>query len=260
VAKSVKRGMWKLDEFYHHVTHTKHHHSTDEENTARRRTLSVPTRPRPASAQPTLPRHKSTWSASKHGKEDSSSSSSGSQTSLSILITPPPHQRTLSVEIAVQTDDIIEEDMSIHRKDMSLPEPPAAKGEPEQATMPMSPHVYIDQPVPDPFLVDEEGDAMSEEEKDTSPSSVGASPAHDVPLDLPEQSSIASPVPNINKEVPPPPVPVGDQDDEDEDEDAAPDLYVPALILPTMFLPIPNVRKALPFYFLTWWLCRHVLA
>ena len=34
--------------------------------------------------------------------------------------------------------------------------------------------------------------------------------------------------------------------DSDEDDEEMPDLYIPALIAPTMFLPIPNVR---PSYF-----------
>ena len=38
-----------------------------------------------------------------------------------------------------------------------------------------------------------------------------------------------------------------------------PDLYIPALIAPTMFLPIPNVR--LPYFskpVLTWWLPKRI--
>jgi hypothetical protein len=49
--------------------------------------------------------------------------------------------------------------------------------------------------------------------------------------------------------------------DSDEDEEEMPDLYIPALIAPTMFLPIPNVR--LSYFFkpvLTWWLSKDVLS
>ncbi|KAJ2919555.1 hypothetical protein MD484_g859, partial [Candolleomyces efflorescens] len=41
--------------------------------------------------------------------------------------------------------------------------------------------------------------------------------------------------PNVNKDVPPPPI-----SDSDDDEDDIPDLYLPGLVIPTMFLPIPN--------------------
>lgn len=44
--------------------------------------------------------------------------------------------------------------------------------------------------------------------------------------------------------------------DSDEDEEEMPDLYIPALIAPTMFLPIPNVRLSMPV--LTWQLSRGV--
>lgn len=52
----------------------------------------------------------------------------------------------------------------------------------------------------------------------------------------PEQTPSSSPV-NVNKEVPPPPL----SDTDDDEQDDTPDLYLPGLILPTMFLPIPNV-------------------
>ena len=47
--------------------------------------------------------------------------------------------------------------------------------------------------------------------------------------------------------------------DSDEDEEEMPDLYIPALIAPTMFLPIPNVRLSnFPKPVLTWWLSTHI--
>ena len=42
--------------------------------------------------------------------------------------------------------------------------------------------------------------------------------------------------------------------DSDEDDEEMPDLYIPALIAPTMFLPIPNVRLSCFFKPVsTWW-------
>ena len=47
-------------------------------------------------------------------------------------------------------------------------------------------------------------------------------------------------------------------DDDEEDEEDVPELYLPGLTLPTMFLPIPNVRYPL-FSSLTWWLSKSTL-
>lgn len=116
------------------------------------------------------------------------------------------------------------------------------------------PKETTDDDVPDPFLVDEEGDALSSE--------AGSSPrpTPNVPLSIPVSPSplsskpLPSPV-NVNKEVPPPPVPERDGGDSDEDEaDDVPDLYLPGLVTPTMFLPIPNVRHPFTSNLLTWWL------
>ncbi|KAF8159461.1 hypothetical protein B0H34DRAFT_655232 [Crassisporium funariophilum] len=109
------------------------------------------------------------------------------------------------------------------------------------------PTVYVEADTPDPFLIDEEGDALSDDEEDPSSGAVSqqtVSPAHNVPLDLPPSPSpessdirpqgLASPLPNLNKDVPPPPASESDEDEE------APELYLPTLIVPTMFLPIPN--------------------
>lgn len=124
---------------------------------------------------------------------------------------------------------------------------------------------------PDPFLED------VSEESDTSevPPNESAEPAGGLSVDETAQSLAAaeevalaqSPpptwptdVPNtsidLNKAVPPPPPPAAEDDDEDEED--SPELYLPGLVLPTMFLPIPNVGSS-SFYTLTWWLPgRHV--
>ncbi|KIK50603.1 hypothetical protein GYMLUDRAFT_234560 [Collybiopsis luxurians FD-317 M1] len=70
------------------------------------------------------------------------------------------------------------------------------------------PEVYVEPQVPDPFLID--SDASDDEPEPTAPSATA----------------------NLNKDVPPPP-------SESEEEDA-PEIYLPGLVLPTMFLPIPN--------------------
>jgi len=115
---------------------------------------------------------------------------------------------------------------------------------------------------PDSFLIDDPEDPISDDE-DVRPlpptPSLPASmpeqpnaPAEEISLTQPSSDILASKLasPNINKAVPPPPLP-----DSDEDDDEVPDLYLPGLVIPTMFLPIPNVR---PSYFLhiTWRLFR----
>ena len=111
------------------------------------------------------------------------------------------------------------------------------------------PPEHADPEVPDPFLVDDEEDPLSDE--DLGESSITApadeiSSARLVTLTTPPLTPLT---PNVNKAVPPPPPP-----DTDEDSDDAPELYLPGLVIPTMFLPIPNVRRPSISYHLTWWL------
>ncbi|KAI0358032.1 hypothetical protein OH77DRAFT_1397582 [Trametes cingulata] len=114
-----------------------------------------------------------------------------------------------------------------------LVSPPAPVGEPE---------------VPDPFL--REPDDSSEEDSSDASDGEGASGAVSpcaapaaVEIALaPSQPALASTPrsPNLNKSVPPTLAPAARSDDEEEDEEEAPELYLPGLTLPTMFLPIPN--------------------
>ncbi|TFK29705.1 hypothetical protein FA15DRAFT_609812 [Coprinopsis marcescibilis] len=116
---------------------------------------------------------------------------------------------------------------------------------------------YTEPEVPDPFLIDDEGDALSDDDEEKESSASGssegqaiASPAaaDSVPLSASVSPSplplFAKPLPsilppafnspNINKDVPPRPI-----DDLDDDDDV-PEVSVPGLAIPTMFLPIPN--------------------
>ncbi|KAF8202268.1 hypothetical protein BJ912DRAFT_1019185 [Pholiota molesta] len=100
--------------------------------------------------------------------------------------------------------------MAEERPQNPLPEPPPMFTSP--------PTVYVEAEAPDPFLIDDEGDALSvgDEKQDSS--------AANVPLDLPESDKPqppASPRPNVNKD--------------SEEEEEVPDIYVPALVAPTMF-------------------------
>ncbi len=113
--------------------------------------------------------------------------------------------------------------------------------------------VYNHPDVPDPFLIDDDDEKSSNNDgsPQLSTSRQSMTPAEEIPL----AASLASPLLNINKDVPPPPP---SQVDTDPDEDESPDLYLPpGLVLPTMFLPIPNVRRPLS-YTLTWWLFKRL--
>ncbi|KAI0725408.1 hypothetical protein C8Q72DRAFT_877426 [Fomitopsis betulina] len=106
----------------------------------------------------------------------------------------------------------------------------------------------------DPFLEDvsEDGDSHTSE----VPPNESTEPAGGLSVDETAQSFAAAeevalaqsppptghiPVPytafDLNKDVPPPPPPA---EDDEEDEEDTPELYLPGLVLPAMFLPIPN--------------------
>jgi hypothetical protein len=89
----------------------------------------------------------------------------------------------------------------------------------------------------DAFFHDDEN--SSSEDSTVSSSSAQAQP--------PATTDIALMSPPLDKttQLPPAPQPLSASapgPDSDEDEEEMPDLYIPALIAPTMFLPIPNVR------------------
>ncbi|KZT71978.1 hypothetical protein DAEQUDRAFT_665146 [Daedalea quercina L-15889] len=112
-----------------------------------------------------------------------------------------------------------------------------------------------DSEAPDPFLDDVAEDSSSEPEGPLE-QSVAEQPAAGLSVDQTAHSLAAadevalaqSPPPSwptsipntaldINKAVPPPP---RTEEEDEEDEEDTPDLYLPGLVLPTMFLPIPN--------------------
>ncbi|KAF8967618.1 hypothetical protein BDZ97DRAFT_1755730 [Flammula alnicola] len=224
IAKKVKRQLWRLDEVLHHVTHTKHD----------------PNEPDKA--------HKQTRARAISTSSTSSSSSRFSSVIRAFVAAPSSPRSTRSQEtwsnnstdIPLSNPVMAEEQLHEHE----LPEPPVeevqADDEEPSNSEPMftsPPTVYVEPEAPDPFLIDEEGDALSggEEQEDSSAavSQYTVSPAHNVPLDLPPTPE-PSPSPTI-VDVPPPP-----SSDSEQEDDEALDLYVPALVVPTMFLPIPN--------------------
>lgn len=124
---------------------------------------------------------------------------------------------------------------------------------------PGTPSQVLEPEVPNPFIGEDSEGALSEGE-DASSDVEGASPDSENVHPADEEIALAQPAlltpsevppfipsPNVNKDVPPPPV--------SDTESEAPELYLPGLTMPTMFLPIPNVRLSLS-YTLTWWFHR----
>ncbi|KAJ7759253.1 hypothetical protein B0H16DRAFT_1534981 [Mycena metata] len=105
-------------------------------------------------------------------------------------------------------------------------------------TSPSMASVYIEPDVPNPFLIDDDEDDSEEEAGGVTPTRTEsvAPPTDEVPLAPTSPNLLGSPLQspiNRNKDVPPPP-------QSDSDEEDAPELYLPGLCIPTMFLPIPN--------------------
>jgi len=235
-AKGVKRQLRRLDDFLHHVTHTKHDHGDadddeeeheEEHDIRRRRTVSVPSPVLPS----TVPsfrviRSRSAWYLK--------------QTSNDAEDHRPSHPRFASVEVGTQTE--------VEMADQGMLSEEACAEEEKLS----SSEVRLG-----------EAHASSEQEKEDRSSPAALSPIH-VPLDVPspppldlQEPIVASPTLNVNKDMP---LSGSEEGEELEDKDKVeelPDLYLPSLILPAMFLPIPNVRSIFRFYSLTWWLRRH---
>ncbi|KAH9940845.1 uncharacterized protein BXZ73DRAFT_88548 [Epithele typhae] len=113
----------------------------------------------------------------------------------------------------------------------------------------VSPSTSVGVPqVLDPFLEDEDidppsvarsEDGESDEHDRRAAQAALSPPAEEIALAPSEPSSPEPPASsvNVNKAVPPTPA-AAPSDDEDEED--TPELYLPGLTLPTMFLPIPN--------------------
>jgi len=107
----------------------------------------------------------------------------------------------------------------------------------------LSPPPQVMEPeIPDPFIIEGSEGASSEGEA-ASLADEEIALAQSAVLS-PSEAPPSLPSPNVNKDVPPPPA--------SEAESETPELYLPGLTMPTMFLPIPNVRLSLS-YTLTWW-------
>ena len=183
------------------------------------------------------------------------------------VVDPPQHHLVIVEERTPEEEQVSEEGEEQMDRDQSGPVelPSVADDEVKKEMEGAFPSdLIITEPeVPDPFLVDEEGDALSEEERNATNAleetvSESRTPAHEISL-LPQEASAAaaelSPLsssPAVNKDIPPLPT-------TESEKEEAPELFVPALIASSMFLPIPNVRRSFIYNHLTWYLSRSIM-
>lgn len=176
-------------------------------------------------------------------------------------------------------------EMPVTSQDFAFPMPVVANAEigdaqPEEIGLPfehpLSASVYVEQEVSDPFLIDEESDAIGgKRESSVAPSIAFSAAAQKITPDvlatnvsvtdvaaisLPAISELLdSSPPNVDKDVPPSPHEEPAQQ-VGEGKEEVPDFFLPGLITPTMLLPIPNVRSS--FFssnLLLWWLSKSFL-
>lgn len=249
-AKKVKHQFRRLDGVLHHVIHPKH----------RNPTFSI--------TSPTSPIFYPVGVVRAFIPPDQSSAS-GSVDSRDIWDVKNPKEADLhSIDsLANHSIDLVTDSSTTTHTDMSnehhfpQEEPQLTPHEQDPSASVITPTAFTPAETLDPFLVDDEDeeDSLSGEEtveENTSPvanSPQVVSPSEPVPLDLPSSPEVNTPrpqplIPNLQKDVPPPP------SEYEEEEEEVPELYVPALIVPTMFLPIPNVRRSFSSNLLIWWL------
>jgi len=251
VSMKIKKGLKEVKEKlspHHHRHH--HQHGGDEERQRRRKPGPNETRRGPlAPVLDHLERNKSV-PIHLHISRTGSFSVSRKASSSSYSCSDYAHDESKSL-----TD--------IHQQEQE-PESRPAMEVPQPYVVPPSPPRSDDgEEAPNPFLVDDPEDPLSDPgspspapappldqgplQPDASPSeSVALSPATSSEPPLPAESAPHAPA--VDKPVPALPV-VSDTESEQE----APAVHLPQLVMPTMFLPIPNVRIN---SYLTWWLTR----
>ena len=241
IAKKVKHQFHRLDSVLHHVTRPQEH---------RRNKFSL--------ASPILypvgivrayipPDQSSTGSVHSRDTWDVKYAKEVDLHSLE------PHDTSLDHSIDLSILAVDSSTTSIDMADEHHLPPKEPQYEQDSPTV-ASPTVFAEAEAPNPFLIDEEGDSLSEgeavEEQPLSDPQDAVLPTQSVPLDLPSTPQPQT-LSNLQKDTPPPL--------SESEAESVPDVFVPALILPTMFLPIPNVRRPFSSNLLTWWLPRNLM-
>jgi hypothetical protein len=273
----IKKGLKEVKEILSPHHHHHHHHHPDGHGEQRRR-KSGPNDSRRGPLAPVLDRLERDKSVPIHlhiSREGSFSvSRKGSSSSYSCSDTALDESNTLAdihQHIQAEQSSELETPRAEAQPQQPQPHPQPEMEVPEAYLAPPSPQRSDDgEETPNPFLVDDPEEPLSDPD---SPPPAGAAPLP--PLDLESSLSVpeASPSESIalspagpSSELPlapepsvPPavvvdkPVPALPVVSDTESEQEAPAVHLPQLVMPTMFLPIPNVRIS---SHLTWWLTR----
>jgi hypothetical protein len=282
VSMKIKKGFKEVKELFSPHHHHHHHHSHEDDQQRQRRRKSGPNDTRRGPLAPVLDHLEKTKSVPIHldispARSFSVSRKGSSSSSYSCSDLALEESNTLA-----DIHQHIQEQVDVQQQQRQQPPaPPAPESEPEPESemtapepFPPSPLLPVDdddddEQAPNPFLVDDPEEPLSDLEPEpptpslvpappppTAPSPLEASPSESIALSPPssqlplpsEEPASAVPLLNTDKPVPAPP-PTSDTESEPE----APAVYLPQLVLPTMFLPIPNVRIS---SHLTWWLTR----
>jgi hypothetical protein len=276
VSMKIKKGLKGVKEMLspHHHHHHHHQHHPDggdgeERQERQRRRKSGPNESRRGPLAPVLDHLEKNNSVPIHLHISHTGSFSisrkGSSSSYSCSDLAQDESKTLAdIHQHIQAEQPQEQSQQEQQSSEPGPELQPAMDVPEPYVIPPSPRRSDDgEETPNPFLVDDPEDPLSDPGSpppapvlpldpgsllpETSPSeSVTLSPAPSSEPILPAEPAPQAPV--VDKPVPALPV-VSDTESEQE----APAVHLPQLVMPTMFLPIPNVRIN---SYLTWWLTR----
>jgi hypothetical protein len=274
----IKKGLKEVKEMlspHHHHHHHQHHPDGHGEQQHRRK--SGPTEsPRRGPLAPVLdhlekhnsvPIHLRSFSVARKGSSSSYSCSDITPDESATLA--DIHQHIEQEQEQVQQVLVQEQEQAAEQQPSSQPEEPLQpEPQPEMETEVPEPYVSPPSPqrsndgeeTPNPFLVDDPEDELSDPGSPTPAPVPPLDPGSLLPETSPSESVALSPAPSelvlpaepvapaVDKPVPALPV-VSDTESEQE----APAVHLPQLVMPTMFLPIPNVRIS---SHLTWWLTR----
>ncbi|KAF9466097.1 hypothetical protein BDZ94DRAFT_1295975, partial [Collybia nuda] len=252
LGKNLKKIKRRVSRVFHHVGSPKHHALDTTDSVLTTITTAPPSNiihifPHPS------PHHPSSSRRDGSSKSDEADRSDRTSSDESITFSEVSSRSS----ITSTSDMSMEESRPMkHLTPESSNPPPVFEAQREDQPLSFSgptfttlPSVYVELEAPDPFLIDDEDSSSGEGSQELPPAPTSSSqqtitPSQEVSLATPTSPSAPQPstphtIPllpsNINKDVPPPP-----SSDSDPEEDEAPDLYLPGLVIPTMFLPIPN--------------------
>jgi hypothetical protein len=279
VSMKIKKGLKGVKEMLSPHHHHHHHHPDggdgEERQERQRRRKSGPNESRRGPLAPVLDHlernnsvpihlHISHTGSSSVSRKASSSSYSCSDIAQDESKTSADIHQHIQAEHPQQSQQ--EQQSSEPEPETPQAEPQPAMDVPEPYVVPPSPRRSDDgEETPNPFLVDDPEDPLSDTGSPPPAPVLPLDPGSLLPEISPSESVTLSPAPSsepplsaepapqapaVDKPVPALPV-VSDTESEQE----APAVHLPQLVMPTMFLPIPNVRIN---SYLTWWLTRRI--